>query len=89
MFASKKITRDLRDHKHRCYFSTKQSNSFWYFSPVLACEFALSSYPLVISRGSSEKAVLLLFPNSGVHLSKCLNLNKRTHSVYLHLHDEI
>jgi len=52
MFASKKITRDLRDHKYHCYFSTKQSNSFWYFSPALAREFALSSYPLVVSRGS-------------------------------------
>lgn len=52
MFASKKITRDLRDHKHHCHFSTKHSNSLWYFTPVPACEFALSSHPLVISRGS-------------------------------------
>lgn len=88
MFASK-ITRRLRDHKHHCYFSTKQSNSFWCFSPVLPSEFALSSYPLVISRGSSEKAALLSFPNSGVHLSKRFNLNTRTYSIYLHLRDGI
>lgn len=87
-FASK-ITSRLRDHKHHCYFSTKQSNSFWCFSPVLACEFALSSYPLVISRGSSEKAALLSLPNSGVHVSKCFHLNTWTYSIYLHLHDGI
>lgn len=88
MFASKKITRDLKDHRRCCSFSTKQSNSAWYFSSVLAWEFALSSYPLVISRGSWEKTVLLFFLQFQSAPKKCSNLTVRTHSIYLHLQDE-
>lgn len=75
MFASKDHKRFKRSQAP-LLLHTKWSNSFWYFSSALAGEFVLSSYPLVIWRASWEKAVLLLFPSIGVHLSIYLNVNK-------------